>query len=101
METLFDKESYNCHYSKLKFLIQQGLKVATIRKELQFDQSKFTAIYKDLNIKMRQRPQNSDFDKKFFKHLNKSCFGRTMENLRRRKKVVMVKDEELAVIYCI
>ena len=66
METLFDKKNYVCHYSMLKFLIQQGLKVKKVKRVLQIYQSNFMAAYLELNTKMRQRPQNSEFDKKFF-----------------------------------
>ena len=50
---------------------------------------------------MRQRPQNSDSDQKFFRLLNESCLVKTMENLRRRKKLIMVKDEKPALFFCI
>ena len=50
---------------------------------------------------MRQRHQNSDIDKNLFRLYNKSCFGKTMESLRRGKKLIMVKDEEHALFFCI
>ena len=87
VEILFDKKNYVCHYSMLKFLVQQRLKVKNIRKILQFDQSNFMAVYINLITKMRQRPQNTDFDKQFFKLLNNSCFDKTMGEFETKEKV--------------
>ena len=85
METLYDKQNYVCHYSLLKFFVEQGLQVENLNCVLQFDQSKFMKPYIEMNTKLCQQPGLSDFAKNFFKLLNYACFGKTMENLRRRK----------------
>ena len=100
MERFFDKKDYICHHSMLQFFVQQGLKITKISKVLQFHQTEFMKPYIDLNTKLRQQPNISDFKKNFFKLLINSCFGKTMENLRRRKSVVIVTDEKQAKFYC-
>ena len=56
--------------------------------------------YIEQNTKLRQQPGISTFEKNFFKLLNNSCFGKTMENLRCRYKMVFVENEEKAKFYC-
>ena len=92
METLFDKFNYVCQYSVLKFYVKQGLQVTKVHKTLQFQQSNFLKPYTE--------PEISEFKKNFFKLLINSCFGKTSENLRRRKKIIMVSHEEQAKFYC-
>ena len=100
METLFDKSHYVCHYSILKFFVQQGLQVTKLHKTLHFRQTYFLKPYVDLNTSLRQQPGISDFKKNFFKLLVNSCFGKSMENLRRRKQLIVVTNEEQAIFYC-
>ena len=53
-------------------------------------------IYFEMNTKLCQQPGLSDFAKKFFKFLNNACFGKNMENLRRRKNLIIVINTEQA-----
>ena len=101
LETLQSKQNYACHYSVLKFYCQQGLRVTRLHKTLTFNQSDFMKCYIEQNTKLRQQPGISTFEKNFFKLLNNSCFGKTMENLRCRYKMVFVENEEKAKFYCI
>ena len=100
METLFDKVNYVCHYSVLTFYVQQGMRVTKLHKTLQFCQSSFLKPYIDLNTTKRQEHGISEFKKNLFKLLINSCFGKTMENLRRRKSLIMVSNEKKAKFYC-
>ena len=100
LETLQSKQNYVCHYSVLKFYCQQGLQVTRLHKTLKFNQSDFMKCYIEQNTKLRQQPGISTFEKNFFKLLNNSCFGKTMENLRCRYKMVFVENEEKAKFYC-
>ena len=65
METLYDKQNYVCHYSLLKFFVEQGLQVENLNCVLQFDQSKIMKPYIEMNTKLCQQPGLSDFAKKF------------------------------------
>ena len=76
METRFDKVNYVCHYSVLKFYVQQGMRVTKLHKTLQFCQSSFLKPYIDLNTTKRQEHGISEFKKNFFKMLINSCFGK-------------------------
>ena len=62
LETVQSKQKCVCHYSGLKFHCQQGLQVTKLHKALKFNQ-----------------PSISNFEKKFYKLLNNSFFGNTVE----------------------
>ena len=61
-----------------------------IYEAIRFDQSSWMKPYIEMNTALRTKAKN-DFEKDFFKLMNNSVFGKTMENLRKRQRVSIVQ----------
>ena len=90
---LRDKKSYVIHIQALNQALQHGLRLDRIHRAIEFDQSPWLKTYIDFNTQLRTAATN-DFQKDFFKLINNSVFGKTMENIRKHRNIGLVTTEE-------
>ena len=90
---LRDKKNNVIHIQALNQVLQHGLRLDRIRRAIEFDQLPWLKIYIDFNTQLRTAATN-DFEKDFFKLMNNSVFGKTMENIRKHRNIKPVTTEE-------
>ena len=90
---LRNKERYVLHYRSLQLYLSLGMCLTKIHRAIHFHQSPWMEPYIHMNTDLRKKA-SSDFEKDLYKLMNNSVFGKTMENLRKRVNVKLVRAGE-------
>ena len=90
-----DHKNYCIHYRNLKYLVSLGVQIKQVHNIVSFKQKKWLKPYIDLNTEKRKEAKN-EFEKDFFKLMNNSVFGKTMENIKNRINIHATTSEKNA-----
>ena len=90
------KKDYVIHYQNLKQYLNMGLELKAVHRALSFKQSPWMEPYIRKNTELRKATDNS-FEKDFFKLMNNSVFGKTIENIRKRQNIFLVDNRKTAL----
>jgi len=80
----------------LKLVLSLGVELVKVNKVLEYSQKDFMESYIMLNTDKRIKAKN-DFEKDFFKLMNNSVYGKTMENVRNRIDFRLINSENQAL----
>ena len=89
---LMDMKKYVMHYRNLNLYIKPGMKVIKEHRILEFNEKPWMELYIQLNTEMRKKAKSA-FEKDFYKLMNNTVFGKTMENLRKRVDIKLVRTD--------
>ena len=90
------KKNYVLHYKNLKQYLEERMILKKVHRGIKFYQSPWMEPYIRKNTDLRKEAKNA-FEKDFFKLMNNSPFGKTIENIRKRQNVILVDDRKKAL----
>ena len=90
---LHDKTRYVLHYCNLQLYLQLRMRLKKIHQPVHFDQSPWIAPYIRMNTDLCKQAKNT-FEQDLYKLMNNSVFGKTMDNIRQRIDVKLVRSTE-------
>ena len=90
---LENRENYVIHHENLRQCLKYGMELTKIHRGIKYEESDFLAKYIANNTESRKVAKN-EFEKDFYKLMNNSVFGKTMENVRERSKIKILNELE-------
>ena len=87
---------YVVHYRNLRQYLELGMRITKVHRGISFYQSPWMEPYIRKNTELRKCAANN-FEKDFFKLMNNSVFGKTVENIRKRQNIYLIDDRKKAV----
>ena len=99
VSTFLPKTNYVLHHKNLKQYLEEGMILKKVHRGIKFYQSPWMEPYIRKNTELRKEAKNA-FEKDFFKLMNNSVFGKTIENIRKRQNDrATIFDKHLVAIH--
>ena len=95
---LMNKNNYLIHYRNLQQCRELGMKLKKVHRILEFKQKDWMKPYIDFDTE-RKKEATNEADKSDFKLLNNPVYGKTIENMRKRIKIRVVKNAKEFIKY--
>ncbi|KAK3932684.1 Zinc finger protein 397 [Frankliniella fusca] len=89
--TLESKNKYCVYSTTLKLYVSLGLEIVEVHRVMEFQQEAWLAPYIKFNTEMR-KSAISNFQRSQYKLFNNVIFGKSIENVRRRRNVYLTKN---------
>ena len=89
------RKNYVVHYRNLRQYLEMGMRITAVHRGISFYQSSWMEPYIRKNTELRKTAANS-FEKDFFKLMNNSVFGKTIENIRKRQNIFLIDNRKKA-----
>ena len=87
---LLPEKNYVIHYRNLEYYLSKGWILTKVHKILEFKQCAWMKPYIDFNTERKKEATNETY-KNLFKSFNNAVYGETMENMRTRMKIRIIK----------
>ena len=89
-----NKQRHFLHYRELKIYIRHGIRILNVHTVYKFKQSPWLAKYIKYNTEQRKKAK-SEFEKHFYKLMNNSFYGKTIENIRKRLNLDLIDKTDI------
>ena len=90
---LYDEREYVKHIKNLKQTLNHKTALKKVQRVIKFNQGALLKPYTDMDTELRKRAKNN-FEKDFLRLTNNVVFGRTMENVRKHRYIILVASEK-------
>ena len=98
ISNLNNKSNYVVYYENVKLYQSFGLKITKILRGIKFKLIAWLEEYINLNTELRTKAKQSgnNFEVDFFKLMNNSVIGKTLENIRNMVDIWLISSDKVA-----
>ena len=86
------------HYENVKLYESLGLKITKIHRGIKFEESAWLEEYINLNTRLgiEAKQSGNNFEVDFFKLMNNSVFGKTLQHIRYMVDIRLISSDKAA-----
>jgi hypothetical protein len=92
--SLLDKRNYVVFGQLLQHYLERGMKLTKVHRGIKFTALAYMAGYIKHNTEMRFKNRDDETKKNFYKGMNLSPFGKTIENVSKRSDIRLLIDAD-------